>query len=68
VVLPDPDGPTMPRIDALRASVDRLGALAAGQRDDDVRAALFEVATALVGPPAPDGDLPSPDVTSTPND
>ena len=59
--------PVLPSVEVLRAAVDRLGALATGQRDDDVRVALFAAAS-IVGPAASDGDLPSPDAPSTPTD
>ena len=39
--------PTLPSVEHLLAAVDRLQRLAAGQRDDDVRDALFDAARTL---------------------
>ena len=60
--------PILPSVSALRDAVDRMTTLAVGQRDDDVRIALFEAATTLTqqvvtreggGPDVPSTDVPT---------
>ena len=64
--------PVLPALPTLREAVSRMTNLAVGQRDDDVRIALFEAATTLTGPtvnpPGDDPDLPSTDVPTTSTD